>query len=295
MKTHKFWILVDNELLGPYSAKEMVDLDLPDYTPVTDDLEGEKWHTAEYFDFREISINQQKEDKGESTDVNFTLRMDGGTYSFYYKKNGKTYGPRTAKNMYSLNLPPDTPVTEASMDGLWLTAGNFDFETLYNDEKDVRNIDKKASGRNAIVGLIWMVAGILVTVISYYTAAPGGTYIISFGAIIGGLIQFVGGLAGDTGRTSTDENGRRFYSSNKPEQDATITLTDEELKELYAELELGPTATDKEVNKAYRSMAMRYHPDRNVGFSDDVKDKVTARFLRINDAYELIKQLRKTK
>lgn len=294
MKKNEFWILIDDELLGPYNAREMVEMDLPDYTPVTDDLESGKWHTTGYFDFVKIIADQQKKHHAEASELDFTLRMDGGTYSFYYRKDGKTYGPRTAKAMCRMNLPPDTLVTEVSMDGLWLAAGNFDFKTLCNDEIQVRTTAKKASGRNAMAGLIWMAVGILVSVISYNAAAPGGTYIVSIGAIIGGFIQLVSGLAGDTGRDSTDENGRRFFS-DQSEQDAPVTLTDEELQELYAELELKPTATDKEVMKAYRTMAMRYHPDHHDGFGEDDKQNDTARFHRINDAYKLIKQLRKMK
>lgn len=60
----------------------------------------------------------------------------------------------------------------------------------------------------------------------------------------------------------------------------------------YQMLEIEPTATDEGVKKAYRRMAMKYHPDKVTGAGDDIKQKATEKFRAINDAYEHIKQQR---
>ena len=54
-----------------------------------------------------------------------------------------------------------------------------------------------------MVGLCWCIGGIIVTVISYTTAAGGpggGSYIVAWGAILFGGIRFLKGLAGSRDR-----------------------------------------------------------------------------------------------
>lgn len=56
-------------------------------------------------------------------------------------------------------------------------------------------------------------------------------------------------------------------------------------KDHYATLEVSKTATQDEIKKAYRKLALKYHPDKNGG--DDVK------FKEINSAYEILSDLGK--
>ncbi|MBP5547846.1 MAG: TerB family tellurite resistance protein [Bacteroidales bacterium] len=60
-------------------------------------------------------------------------------------------------------------------------------------------------------------------------------------------------------------------------------------KDPYKVLGLETTATDDEVKKAYRRLAMKYHPDKVEGMGDDVKHNAEAQFREINEAYEKIK------
>lgn len=63
----------------------------------------------------------------------------------------------------------------------------------------------------------------------------------------------------------------------------------------YTALEIDPSATDEEVKKAYRRMAMKYHPDKVTNAGDEVQQKATEKFRAINEAYEHIKSLRNMK
>ncbi len=60
----------------------------------------------------------------------------------------------------------------------------------------------------------------------------------------------------------------------------------------YQALEIEPSATDDEIKKAYRRMAMKYHPDKVANATDELKQKATEKFRAINEAYEYIKTLR---
>jgi DnaJ like chaperone protein len=60
----------------------------------------------------------------------------------------------------------------------------------------------------------------------------------------------------------------------------------------YTALEITPSATNEEVKKAYRRMAMKYHPDKVANAGEEIRQQATDKFRAINEAYEHIKQLR---
>ena len=58
----------------------------------------------------------------------------------------------------------------------------------------------------------------------------------------------------------------------------------------YKALEIEPSATIDEIKKAYRRMAMKYHPDKVNSLGEDVKKSATEKFRAINEAYEQLKK-----
>ncbi len=60
----------------------------------------------------------------------------------------------------------------------------------------------------------------------------------------------------------------------------------------YTALEIQPSATDEEVKKAYRRMAMKYHPDKVANAGEEIRQQATEKFRGINEAYEHIKNQR---
>ena len=63
-------------------------------------------------------------------------------------------------------------------------------------------------------------------------------------------------------------------------------------KDPYKVLGINSNASDDDVRKAYRKMAMKYHPDRVAGMSEELQRNAADQMKEINQAYEVIKQRR---
>ena len=63
-------------------------------------------------------------------------------------------------------------------------------------------------------------------------------------------------------------------------------------KDPYRVLGIDSSATDDEVKKAYRRMAMKYHPDRVAGMGEEMQRNAAEQMKEINHAYDIIKQSR---
>lgn len=61
---------------------------------------------------------------------------------------------------------------------------------------------------------------------------------------------------------------------------------------LYKILEIEPSATDEELKKAYRRMAMKYHPDKVSHLGEEFKKTASEKFKMVNEAYKKIKKER---
>ena len=62
----------------------------------------------------------------------------------------------------------------------------------------------------------------------------------------------------------------------------------------YTILGLTKDATDAEVKKAYRKMAIKYHPDKLTGVSEDIKKLAQEKFLLVKESYEQIMKRKKS-
>ena len=60
----------------------------------------------------------------------------------------------------------------------------------------------------------------------------------------------------------------------------------------YKILEIGPEASDEEVKKAYRRMAMKYHPDKLANMGEDIQQAAQEKFRKVSEAYQSIKKER---
>ena len=62
-----------------------------------------------------------------------------------------------------------------------------------------------------------------------------------------------------------------------------------ETKDYYATLQIPKAATDSDIKKAYRKLAMKYHPDKNTSNPDEAAKK----FQEIGEAYDVLNDLQK--
>jgi len=60
----------------------------------------------------------------------------------------------------------------------------------------------------------------------------------------------------------------------------------------YKILEIDPSSSNEEIKKAYRRMAMKYHPDKVSHLGEEYRKTAEAKFKNVNEAYEKIKKER---
>ncbi len=63
-------------------------------------------------------------------------------------------------------------------------------------------------------------------------------------------------------------------------------------KAAYHILEIEPTATDDEVKKAYRRMAVKYHPDKVHHLGEEFQKAANEKFQKVNEAFQQVKKER---
>ncbi|MCI6082158.1 MAG: DnaJ domain-containing protein [Prevotella sp.] len=67
-----------------------------------------------------------------------------------------------------------------------------------------------------------------------------------------------------------------------------LNLNGDSLEDAYKVLGVSPSASDDELRKAYRRLALEHHPDRVAALGEDVRRAAEKKFQEINSAKERI-------
>ena len=111
------------------------------------------------------------------------------------------------------------------------------------------------------------------------------------------LLHYLFGIASADGLVDTaEEKVLEQISSGMGVDSSDFTsiraMFVKDINSAYDILEITPNATDHEVKKAYRRLAIQYHPDKVAHLGDDIKKSATGKFQALNAAYEQIKKQR---
>jgi DnaJ like chaperone protein len=83
-----------------------------------------------------------------------------------------------------------------------------------------------------------------------------------------------------------------YVGVNQADYTSIRSMFIQETDSAYKILEIERNATDDELKKAYRRMAMKYHPDKVSHLGEDFRKDADEKFKRVNEAYNKIKKER---
>lgn len=111
------------------------------------------------------------------------------------------------------------------------------------------------------------------------------------------LLHILFGVAQADGQVDTSElntiatiSGYMGVNSRDFESIKSMFVAD--VDSAYKILEIERDATNEEVKKAYRKMAVKFHPDKVSHLGEDFQKQAKEKFQKVNDAYEKIKKER---
>ena len=111
------------------------------------------------------------------------------------------------------------------------------------------------------------------------------------------LMHLLFGVAGADGRfhpseTKIIETISGYLSVSSSDYLSIRNMFIPETDSAYKILEIEPSATNGEIKKAYRKMALKYHPDKVSHLGEDFRKTADEKFKKVNEAYEKIKKER---
>ncbi len=111
------------------------------------------------------------------------------------------------------------------------------------------------------------------------------------------LIHFLFGISSSDGQVHTNEievieKIARYINISTSDFISIKAMFIEDTDSAYKILEVSPEATDDEIKKAFRKLAVKYHPDKVSHLGEEIQNSAKEKFQKLNAAYEKIKKQR---
>lgn len=111
------------------------------------------------------------------------------------------------------------------------------------------------------------------------------------------LIQYLFGIAQADGHVSDPEAKvieriASYFRITRPEYDQIKSMFYKDVSSAYKVLGIENRASDEELKKAYRKMAVKHHPDKYNQLGEEQQKAAKEKFQKIQQAYEQIKKER---
>jgi DnaJ like chaperone protein len=111
------------------------------------------------------------------------------------------------------------------------------------------------------------------------------------------LLHFLFGLSQSDGNIHPDEihtihSIASWLGISAADYDSIQAMFVKSSESAYKILEISKDATDEDVRKAYKRMAIKHHPDKVTHLGEDVQKAANEKFKEVNQAYDQIKRER---
>jgi len=83
-----------------------------------------------------------------------------------------------------------------------------------------------------------------------------------------------------------------YLGISQKDYESILGMFYKDAEHAYSVLEISESASDVEVKKAYRKMAVKYHPDKVTHLGEEFRLAAREKFIKVKDAYDLIKKER---
>jgi DnaJ like chaperone protein len=111
------------------------------------------------------------------------------------------------------------------------------------------------------------------------------------------LLHYLFGIAQADGHVDSQEINlihriSGYLGISQKDYDSILGMFYKDVSHAYSVLGINDSASDDEVKKAYRKMAVKYHPDKVTHLGEEFRLAAKEKFIKVKDAYELIKKER---
>ena len=111
------------------------------------------------------------------------------------------------------------------------------------------------------------------------------------------LLYYLFGIAKADGNVDKNEiqiieTIANYLGLNAKDYESLKAMHYKDTESAYKILEIDSSVADEEIKKAYRKMAMKYHPDKVRGLGEQHEKSANEKFIKVQEAYEQIKKER---